>query len=43
MGSTTVEEVVTPTDITDEVYDSDTGVISIPVVTDDIIITVTRA
>ena len=42
MGSTTVEEVETPTDITDEVYDSDTGVIVIPKVTDDVYITVSR-
>lgn len=42
MGSTTVEEVDTPTDITDKVYDSETGKIAIPKVTDDIIITVTR-
>lgn len=42
MGSTTVEEVDTPTDITDNVYDSETGKIAIPKVTDDIIITVTR-
>lgn len=40
MGSTTVEEVVTPTDITDEVYDSDTGAIVIDKVTDDVYITV---
>lgn len=40
MGSTTVEEVVTPTDITDEVYDSETGTIIIDTVTDDITITV---
>lgn len=42
MGSTTVEEVDTPTDITDDVYDSETGKIAIPKVTDDVIITVTR-
>ncbi len=42
MGSTTVEEVTTPTDITDEVYDSDTGAIVIDKVTDDIYITVSR-
>lgn len=42
MGSTTVEEVDTPTDITDNVYDSETGRIAIPKVTDDVIITVTR-
>ena len=42
MGSTTVEEVETPTDITDEVFDSETGVIAIDKVTDDITITVTR-
>lgn len=40
MGSTTVEEVVTPTDITNEVYDSETGKIVIGLVTDDITITV---
>ena len=40
MGSTTVESVDTPTDITDEVYDEDTGVIVIPKVTDDVYITV---
>lgn len=40
MGSTTVESVETPTDITDEVYDEDTGVIVIPKVTDDVVITV---
>ena len=40
MGSTKVENVDTPTDITDEVYDSDTGVIVIPKVTDDVYITV---
>ncbi len=40
MGSTTVEEVETPTDITDEVYDEDTGMIVIDSVTDDVIITV---
>ena len=40
MGSTTVESVETPTDITDDVYDEDTGVIVIPKVTDDVIITV---
>ncbi len=42
MGSTTVEEVETPTDITEDVYDSDTGKIAIDRVTDDIVITVTR-
>ena len=42
MGSTTVEEVDTPTDITDNVYDSETGKTVIPKVTDDVIITVTR-
>lgn len=42
MGSTTVEEVTTPTDITDEVYDSDTGAIVIDKVTDDVYITVSR-
>lgn len=40
MGSTTVEEVETPTDITDEVYDSETGRIVIDKVTDDVYITV---
>lgn len=40
MGSTTVENVETPTDITDEVYDEDTGSIAIAVVTDNITITV---
>ena len=40
MGSTTVEDVETPTDITDEVYDSETGSIVIDSVTDDVIITV---
>lgn len=40
MGSTTVEEVETPTDITDEVYDSDTGRVVIGLVTDDITISV---
>lgn len=43
MGSTTVEDVETPTDITDEVYDEDTGVIVIDSVTDDVIITVASA
>lgn len=43
MGSTTVENVETPTDITDEVYDEDTGVIVIDSVTDDVIITVASA
>ena len=38
MGSTTVENVETPTDITDEVYDEDTGLIVIDSVTDDVII-----
>nr|DAP17734.1 MAG TPA: Head protein [Caudoviricetes sp.] len=42
MGSTTVENVTTPTDITSDVYDSDTGEIVIDVVTDDIYITVSR-
>lgn len=42
MGSTTVEEVETPTDITDEVYDEDTGSIVIDKVTDDVYITVSR-
>lgn len=42
MGSTTVEEVTTPTDITDEVYDEDTGAIVIDKVTDDVYITVSR-
>lgn len=42
MGSTTVEEVETPTDITSDVYDSDTGTIVIPKVTDDVYITVSR-
>ena len=42
MGSTTVEEVTTPTDITDEVYDDDTGAIVIDKVTDDVYITVSR-
>lgn len=42
MGSTTVEEVETPTDITDDVYDEDTGEIVIDKVTDDVYITVTR-
>ena len=42
MGSTTVEDVTTPTDITSDVYDSDTGEIVIDVVTDDIYITVSR-
>ena len=42
MGSTTVEEVVTPTDITDTAYDSDTQTVTVDVVTDDITITVTR-
>ena len=40
MGSTTVEEVTTPTDITSTVYDSDTGEIVINKVTDDVYITV---
>lgn len=40
MGSTTVEEVETPTDITSTVYDSDTGEIVIDKVTDDVYITV---
>ncbi len=42
MGSTTVEDVETPTDITDNVYDSDTGEIIIDKVTDDVYITVSR-
>ena len=42
MGSTTVEEVETPTDITDEVYDEDTGLVVIDKVTDDVYITVSR-
>lgn len=42
MGSTTVEEVETPTDITDTAYDSETQTVTIDVVTDDITITVTR-
>ena len=42
MGSTTVEEVETPTDITDEAYDPDTKIVTIAVVTDDVTITVTR-
>lgn len=42
MGSTTVEEVETPTDITDTAYDSDTHTVTIDVVTDDVTITVTR-
>lgn len=40
MGSTTVEDVETPTDITDEVYDSETGRVVIDTVTDDITISV---
>lgn len=40
MGSTTVEEVVTPTDITSTAYDSETGIVTIDKVTDDITITV---
>lgn len=40
MGSTTVEEVETPTDITSTAYDSETGEIFIETVTDDITITV---
>ncbi|MBR0369960.1 MAG: hypothetical protein IJH63_04465 [Methanobrevibacter sp.] len=40
MGTETVEEVETPIDITDEVYDADSGKIMIDVVTDDIYITV---
>ena len=40
MGSTTVESVETPTDITSTVYDSDTGEIVIDKVTDDVYITV---
>ena len=43
MGSTTVEEVETPTDITDDVFDEDTGRIVINKVTDDVVITVTNA
>ena len=42
MGSTTVEEVVTPTDITETAYDSETGEVVIDTVTDDITISVTR-
>lgn len=42
MGSTTVEEVETPTDITETAYDSDTKTVTIDVVTDDVYITVTR-
>ena len=42
MGSTTVEEVETPTDITEIAYDSDTKTVTIDVVTDDVYITVTR-
>lgn len=42
MGSTTVEEVVTPTDITETAYDPDTKTVTIDVVTDDVYITVTR-
>lgn len=40
MGSTTSEGTTTPTDITSEVYNSDTGAIVIDVVTDDVYITV---
>ena len=40
MGSTTVEEVETPTDITSDAYDSETGIVKIGTVTDDITITV---
>ena len=40
MGSTTVLDVETPTDITDEVYDSETGRVVIDTVTDDITISV---
>ncbi|MBO7694239.1 MAG: hypothetical protein J6T10_16595 [Methanobrevibacter sp.] len=40
MGTETVEEVVTPIDITSEVYDAETGKIEIDTVTDDIAITV---
>ena len=42
MGYTTVEEVETPTDITETAYDPDTKTVTIDVVTDDITITVTR-
>lgn len=42
MGSTTVEEVETPTDITETAYDPDTKTVTIDVVTDDVTITVTR-
>lgn len=40
MGSTTSEGTTTPTDITSDVYDSDTGAIVIDKVTDDVYITV---
>lgn len=40
MGSTTVENVETPTDITEDVYDSETGRVVIDLVTDDITISV---
>lgn len=40
MGTTTVEDVTTPTDITDDAYDAETGKIVIDTVTDDIAITV---
>ena len=40
MGSTTVESVTTPTDITSTAYDSTTGIVTIDKVTDDITITV---
>lgn len=40
MGTETVESVETAIDITDDVYDSDTGTIVIPKVTDDVYITV---
>lgn len=42
MGTETVEEVETPIDITEEVYNADTNAITIDVVTDDVYITVTR-
>lgn len=42
MGSTTVEEVETPTDITETAYDPNTKTVTIDVVTDDVTITVTR-
>ena len=40
MGTETVEEVETPVDITSDVYDSETGKINIPKVTDNVTITV---